>query len=199
MLNSEGGVVIHNFSFLSRWTLIWQHVLQLNALISNVIHKQNATLHDPWGESKDPVPSLQPCKVWACVGRPASTGHVCTTSKYNICDKNTFIQKGLDRLEKKADGSLVEFNTANTKSCTWDGITLCSSTAWGPTAAVTTALKSSFLEITKILLGKAWATSASSEDGPAVSRSQTSYLPTKIFQGIQPLTFPRAPSMEEAS
>lgn len=155
MLNSEGGVVIHNFSFLSRWTLIWQHVLRRNALISNVIHKQNATLHDPWGESKDPAPSLHPCKVWACVGRPANTGHVCTTSKYNICDKNTFIQKGLDRLEKKADGSLVELNTANTKSCTWDGITLCSSTAWGPTAAVTRALKSSSLEITKILLGKA--------------------------------------------
>lgn len=73
------------------------------------------------------------------------SGHVCTTRKYNR----------LDRLEKKADGSLVEFNTANTKSCTWDGITLCSSTAWGPTAAVTRALKSSSLEITKILLGKA--------------------------------------------
>lgn len=78
------------------------------------------------------------------MGRPAGAlGYIC---KYSTCDKNTFIQKGLDRLEEKADGNLVEFSTANTKSCTWDGITLYSSTA------ITRALKS--LETTKISLGK---------------------------------------------
>lgn len=59
------------------------------------------------------------------------------------------IQKDVDRLEKQADGNLVELDRANTKSCIWDGITLYSRTAWGTTGTVTRAVKSS-LEITKI-------------------------------------------------
>lgn len=43
-LNSEGRAVIHNFSFLSGWRLIRQHVFQRHASISKVIIKQNATL-----------------------------------------------------------------------------------------------------------------------------------------------------------
>lgn len=70
-LNSEGRAVIHNFSFLSRWTLIWQWVLQLHALISKVIIEQNATLHHPRGESRScsTFASLQSVGVF---GRPAN-------------------------------------------------------------------------------------------------------------------------------
>lgn len=116
----------------------------LNTLIRKVIIKQNATLYDPWGEIL-----LYLCisaNVGVCGEACKCSGHIFTTSKYKTCDKNTFIQKGLDRLEEKAGGNLVEFSTANIKSCSWDGITLQSSTA------VTRALKS--LEITKISLSK---------------------------------------------
>jgi len=51
-------------------------MLQLNTLISKVIHKQNATLHNLWvhySESKEPALSLHPCVVWACVQRHENT------------------------------------------------------------------------------------------------------------------------------
>lgn len=71
-------------------------------------------------------------------------------SKYNTVIK-ALIQKGLDRLEEKAEEPCGALHSKY-QFLHLDGITLYSSTAWGSTAAVTRALKS--LEITKILLGK---------------------------------------------
>jgi len=40
------------------------------------------------------------------------------------------IQKDLDRLEKWANRKLIKFNKGNAKSCSWGGMTPCTSTHW---------------------------------------------------------------------
>lgn len=66
----------------------------------------------------------------------------------------------MDRLEKPADGNLVEFNTANTKSCVWDGLMLFTGMQ-GPTG---TAQCLERPQLTRRI-------------GPSLSRGQTRILP----------------------
>jgi len=49
----------------------------------------------------------------------------------NTPDSHYAIQRDLGRLEKNADSTLLKSN--NGKSCTWGGITSCTSTGWGLT------------------------------------------------------------------
>lgn len=116
--------------------------------------------------------------IGGCVEACKCSGRICTIRKNNTWDSNTFFSEGPGQAGGKGWWELcgVQHSKYQVLHLGWDN------PAWGPAAAVTGALKS--LETTKILLGKDWATSVSFEDGPAVSRSQVRYLPTKIFQGI---------------